>query len=69
MLSFGTQAADMLLGVTSLSVSPAPVPGPSLGLATPQHQLGQGSDWLYLLVHTRPEKGRMWGSISPEAAF
>ena len=64
-----TPAVAILLGVTSPSVSPAPLPCPGSGLATPPRVSGPGLDWLYLLVHAKFKKGHTWGSNLPEAAF
>ena len=54
-LSPGKQQAAFM---ASWKVYPHPLASPA-----------QGSDWLYLLGHAQPEKGRAWGSILPEAAF
>ena len=41
--------------------------GLGLGLFTALASPARGMDCLYLLVHTRPEKGHAWGSSRPEA--
>ena len=68
-MRLGTLAVAILPGVTSPSVSPAPLPFPGSGLAMPPSISGPGLDWLYLLDHARPEKGRAWVSSLPLAAF
>ena len=51
--------AAMWPGLTSPSISPAPLPGLGLGLATP----------LMAPPHTKPKEGRAWGSSHPETVF
>ena len=64
----GTPAA-MWPGLTSPSISPAPLPGPVLGLATPLAAPARGWDQMDLLDDAKPKKGRAWGSNHPETVF
>ena len=49
---------------------PRPYSLPGLGSShAPSFPGALGSDWLYLLVDARPEKGHAWGFSRPEAAF
>ena len=48
---------------------PRPSSWPGLGTVTALVYPAQGLDWLYMLKHAKPEKGRSWGSSLPEAAF
>ena len=59
-LRLGTLAA-MWPGLTSPSISPAPLPGPGLVLATPLEAPARGWDQLYLLADTKPKEGRARG--------
>ena len=59
-LRLGTPAA-MWPGLTSPSVSPAPLPVPGLGLATPLVAPARGWDRLDLLAHAKPKEGRARG--------
>ena len=59
----------MLLVVTFPPLFPAPLARLGFGLATSLVSLARGSDWLYPLVHSRPENGRAWLSSRTEAAF
>ena len=68
-LHLGTPAVAILPGVTSLSVSPAPLPGPGLDLAPHPSSAAHGVDWMYLLDHAKPKKGRAWGSSLPLAGL
>ena len=68
-MRLGTPAVAILPGVTSLRVSPAPLPGPGSGQPCPIASLAQGLDWLYVLDHAKPEKGHAWGSSLPKADF
>ena len=52
--------------LTSPSVSPAPLPDPGLGLATPLAAPARGWDGLDLLADSKPKEGRAWGSSRPE---
>ena len=67
-LRLGTAAA-MLPGLTYPSISPAPLPGPGLGLATPLAASARGLDPLDLLADAKPKKGGAWGSSHPETVF
>ena len=67
-LCLGTLAA-MSPGLTSPSVSPAPLPGPGLSLATPLAAPARGWDRLDLLAHAKPKVGSTWGSSRPETVF
>ena len=67
-LHLGTPAA-MCQGLTSKSVSTAPLPGPGLGLATPLAAPARGWDRLDLLAHAKPKEGRAWGSSRHETVF
>ena len=66
-----TPAVALLLGVTSLSFSPGPLPSPARTYVKPRPlvSLARGLVWVYLLDHVKPENGRTWGSSLPEAAF
>ena len=61
--------ASLWPGLTSPRVSPAPLPGPGLGLATPLAAPARGWDRLDLLAHAKPKEGRAWGSSSPKTVF
>ena len=61
--------AAMWPRLTSPSVSPAPLPGPGLRLATPLAAPAQGWDRLDLLADAKPKEGRAWGSSRPETVF
>ena len=67
-LRLGTLAA-MWPGLTSPSISPEPLPGPGLGLATPLAAPARGWDPLDLLADANPKEGRAWGSCRPETVF
>ena len=67
-LHLGTPAA-MCQGLTSKSVSPAPLPGPGLVLATPLTAPARGWDPLDLLVDAKPKEGNAWGCTMPETVF
>ena len=67
-MRLGTLAA-MWPGLTSPSVSPAPLPGLGLGLATPLAALARGWDRLDLLADAKPKEGRAWGCTLPETFF
>ena len=67
-MRLGTLAA-MWPGLTSPSVSPAPLPGPGLGLATPLVAPARGWDPLYLLADAKPKEGLAWGCTLPETVF
>ena len=56
----------MWTGLTSPSVSPAPLPRPGLGLATPLAAPAQGWDRLDLLADVKPKEGRVWGPPAPK---
>ena len=64
-MRLGTLAA-MWPGLTSPSISPAPLPGPGLGLATPLAAPALGWDRLYLLAHAKPKEGSVWGPTAPK---
>ena len=59
-LRLGTPAA-MWPGLTSPSISPAPLPGPGLGLATPLAAPARGWDRLYMLAEAKPKEGHARG--------
>ena len=59
-MHLGTPAA-MWPGLTSPKVSPAPLPGPGLGLATPLAAPARGWDRLDQLAHNKPKGGRARG--------
>ena len=61
--------ATMWPGLMSPSISPAPLPGPGLGLATPLAAPARGWDQLYLLADAKPKEGRAWGSSRPKTVF
>ena len=67
-LRLGTPAA-MWPGLTSPSISPAPLPGPGLSLATPLAAPARGWDRLDQLAHAKPKEGSAWGSSRPETVF
>ena len=67
-LRLGTPDA-MWSGLTSKGVSPAPLPGPGLGLATPLAAPARGWDRLYLLADAKPKEGRAQGCTLPETVF
>ena len=67
-MRLGTLAA-MWPGLTSKSVSPAPLPGLGLGLATPLAAPARGWDQLYMLADAKPKEGRVRGSSRPETVF
>ena len=67
-MRLGTPAA-MWPGLTSPSVSHAPLPGPGLGLATPLAAPARGWDRLDLLAHAKPKEGGALGSNRPETVF
>ena len=67
-LRLGTPDA-MWSGLTSKGVSPAPLPGPGLGLATPLAAPARGWDPLDLLADTKPKEGNAWGCTVPETDF
>ena len=67
-MRLGTLAA-MWQGLTFPSISPAPLPGPGLGLATPLAAPARGWDQLDLLADSKPKEGREWGSTRPETVF
>ena len=64
-LHLGTPAA-MWPGLTSPSVSPAPLPGLGLGLATPLVAPARGWDRLDLLAHAKAKEGSEWGPATPK---
>ena len=64
----GTLAA-MCPGLTSPSVSLAPLPGPGFGLATPLAAPARGWNRLYLLADAKPKEGRALVSSRPETVF
>ena len=64
-LRLGTLAA-MWPGLTCPSISPAPLPGPGLGLATPLAAPAQGWDRLYLLADTKPKRAAHGGPAAPK---
>ena len=68
-MHLGTPAVAILMGVTSVSVSPAPLPCPGSGLATPLASPARGSDRQFLLDHAKPERSHAWGCSLPLAAF
>ena len=53
-------------GLTSPSISPAPLPGPGLGLATPLADHARGWDRLDLLADAKPKEGSAWGPVAPK---
>ena len=55
--------------VTSRRTSPAPLPGPGLGLATPLAPLSGGSGHCTWVNTLGPKKATRGGSSLPEAAF
>ena len=59
-MRLGTLAA-MWPGLTSPLVSPAPLPGPDLGLATPLAAPARRWDQLDLLAEAKPKEGRARG--------
>ena len=67
-LRLGTQT-PMWPGLTSPSVSPAPLPGPCLCLATPLAAPARGWYRLDLLAHAKPKEGRAWVSSHPDTVF
>ena len=67
-MRLGTPAA-MWPGLTSPKVSPAPLPGPGLGLATPLAAPARGWDWLDLLANAKHKEVRTWGSSHPKTVF
>ena len=59
-LRLGTLAA-MWPGLTSPSVSPAPLPGPGLGLATPLAAPARGGILSTCLPTLIPKRAALWG--------
>ena len=62
----GTPAVAVLLWGTSLSISPAPLPGPAHARVEPLPlaSLAWGLNWLYLLDHAKHQKGLSLGLAS-----
>ena len=52
--------------LTSPSVSPAPLPGPGLDLATPLAAPARGWDWLDLLADAKPKRATHGGPAAPK---
>ena len=67
-MRLGTLAA-MWPGLTSKSVSLAPIPGLGLGLATPLTAPARGWDPQYLLADAKPKEGLAQGCTLPETVF
>ena len=67
-MHLGTLAA-MWQGLTSPSVSTAPLPSQSLDLATPLAAPARGWDQLDLLADAKPKMGGVLGSNRPETVF
>ena len=67
-MRLGTLAA-MWPVVMFPSISPAPLPGPGLGLATPIAAPARVWDRLYLLADSKPKEGSEWGSTRPKTVF
>ena len=53
-------------GLTSKSISPGPLPGPGLVVATPLAAPARGWDWLDLLADAKPKEGLAQGCTLPE---